>query len=606
MGDSGLPAGVGRYDEDRPVKAFAIWRSSGQDASAHGMNFALSVFVYRPADGVAVVHPLSDPESEEARTADVQGLWTKTWGSLEYATPGHQFTIYDFFTADSVDLAVSYVQGRIEDIKNVGMFPGEPVHFTIPDPPESADWESGSSPRPVVSEGRMSGRQSAGGSSAADVQAAVWAVAAALAGRLGPRYQFQEAHPGGGQADTLAFAEPAGEGPHIYVGLGSSIHISTAERHEIPIEGNVWPALVSGRMSIRQVADQVMSFVPDQRGVVPVAEGVRFLADVARDAALLARAWRIEAGWCDTSGEESFYRKELYGSFDLSAPEDGASGQDGMWFVLAGDDPLLCVDVDHRRVLAKSWTGWLTFDDARPEVAKMMRESADKGSPTSLGLPVLLSKFNRKERFFVVVDAVGGDIEELHEPSLRLTDAFRSRLEEAIGVPVPAHAWATVDYHLNWLHAGLQWKAGAHRPYQDEILSRRANGAVELVSGNQEDVDLIVAWTADDDTPYVVFIEAKAFGSWTNKQMGHKVPRLSAIVEHARGAGLDFTPVLVLSSPRRPSKLDAAKWPAWALSPDGNPRYMSLRTAGPRLGVERCDTNGKASAAGTSWQFNDG
>lgn len=73
------------------------------------------------------------------------------------------------------------------------------------------------------------------------MQAAAWAVAAALAGRLGPGCQFREAHPAGGQADTLAFADPAGDCPHVYVGLGSSIHISSAERDEIPIDGDVWP-----------------------------------------------------------------------------------------------------------------------------------------------------------------------------------------------------------------------------------------------------------------------------------------------------------------------------------------------------------------------------
>lgn len=204
---------------------------------------------------------------------------------------------------------------------------------------------------------------------------------------------------------------------------------------------------------------------------------------------------------------------------------------------------------------------------------------------------MFLSKFNRKERFFVAVDAAGGDHEELHAPSLQLTDAFREKLEAAIGIPVPVHAWASIDYHLNWLHAALQWKANPGLLHEKTIRNDRfAADGLELVLRNQEDIDLIVAWTAPCGGLMVVLVEAKAYGRWTNKQVGHKVHRLVAIVDSARSAGLSFTPLLVLAGPTPPSqKLDTAGWPVWGQDKDGRPMFMELPVAGARLSVQRAD-----------------
>ena len=74
-----------------------------------------------------------------------------------------------------------------------------------------------------------------------------------------------------------------------------------------------------------------------------------------------------------------------------------------------------------------------------------LHEKAHAGIPahSELGLPAMLSAFNRKERLFLLGYASGGlDPLELHAPGLRLSLAFRTNLEAAIDLPVPAHAWA--------------------------------------------------------------------------------------------------------------------------------------------------------------------
>jgi len=82
-----------------------------------------------------------------------------------------------------------------------------------------------------------------------------------------------------------------------------------------------------------------------------------------------------------------------------------------------------------------------------------------------LGLSAMLSAFNRKERLFLLGYASGGlDNLELHAPGLRLSHDFRTNLAAAIDLPVPAHAWADVDYHLSWLHAAVQCTAASPGP----------------------------------------------------------------------------------------------------------------------------------------------
>lgn len=591
MAEANGRTGIGDWDEQRPVKAFTVWRSQFSDTSGAGKDYVLSAFLYRVGEEPAVLHEMS----EEPLSEDVQWMWTKTWGQLEYSTPGHQFLIYDFFTADSLEAAEEHVQRFRERVSTVGMFGGEPIRIIVPETPEVSGAPAGYE--------RVQMPLSVEGVSAADLAAASWAVAAALVSRLGSTYEFQEAHPGGGQSDTLAFVDGSKRGPGIFVGIGSSIHIIGDRPERIPMDPRGWLAVVNGIRPVMDLVEEIMRSVPPQDGVCTQVEAVRFLADLARDAALFATGWRIEAGWCDTSGEDCFYWEERYAAFEplLNVPGPHASGPDRKWFVLdASGRPVLALD-ERGAVLSTGWGTWVPFDQALPKIASMMSGAAGQGAVTSLGLQVLLSKFNRKERFFVVVDAVGGDRDELHEPSLRLTADFRQKLEATIRMPVPAHAWASIDFHLNWLHAALQWKTEPGLLHQ--VADRFTADGVELVSGNQEDIDLIVAWTSDDGEPVVVFIEAKAYSSWTNKQVGHKVPRLTAILDSAISAGLALSPLLVLSGPARPSQaLDVSGWPTWGQG-DGQPLYLELPVAGLRLGVERVGEDGKPARSGTKWAF---
>ena len=58
-----------------------------------------------------------------------------------------------------------------------------------------------------------------------------------------------------------------------------------------------------------------------------------------------------------------------------------------------------------------------------------------------------LESFNRKERFFLVGNALGN-------PDFQLSTDFQTKLNTAFGIQPPNSAFVAMDYHLDWLHAG--------------------------------------------------------------------------------------------------------------------------------------------------------
>ncbi|MHB1415078.1 MAG: hypothetical protein ACYC1C_07475 [Chloroflexota bacterium] len=86
----------------------------------------------------------------------------------------------------------------------------------------------------------------------------------------------------------------------------------------------------------------------------------------------------------------------------------------------------------------------------------------------------LLWSFNRKERFFLVGQALGN-------PSFTLSAQFRGRLGESFGLQVPENAFVAMDYHLDWLYASLF----LHDKGTIEGIHPRPD---DLITANQEDV----------------------------------------------------------------------------------------------------------------------
>ena len=188
------------------------------------------------------------------------------------------------------------------------------------------------------------------------------------------------------------------------------------------------------------------------------------------------------------------------------------------------------------------------------------------------------------------------------ENPLRLSDRFRQRVTEELGfaTKIPADAWWSTDYHIDWLAGALAvFMKGETAPgiYSNE---RR------LVEGNQEDIDLVIA-----TQHHLILIEAKAYRSFGNAQIASKLERLNLLHDFYQelAAKADrvvcFHPLLL--SPKRP-KLDVP-WPTWACKDSKVPSEVAwidlpLGDATPAiLEVTRCDELGNRTAAGSSWRY---
>ena len=200
----------------------------------------------------------------------------------------------------------------------------------------------------------------------------------------------------------------------------------------------------------------------------------------------------------------------------------------------------------------------------------------------------LLDEFNRKERYFLLCHSLGMD-------KFELSEGFRESLGHKLGVTIPADARVWMDYHLDWLAAAVtKWR----NPDPKDVYANDEN----LVRGNQEDLDLLVAFKRHEEC-HLIFIEAKAYSGWDPKQAHSKSERLRAIF----GKHKDEFPTLKLHyclvSPRPPSNLDYTEQPKW-MKGTGSPAWHKLCVPNSRLVVSRWDAErGKESANGKHYRI---
>jgi hypothetical protein len=465
-------------------------------------------------------------------------------------------------------------------------------------------------------------------------EASSWLLAAELARRLGPRYQLCETHRSDGQYDSLTFA-PGGEVlPVIHLNRPGSIHIvGPSEGPHVVVHEDPWSALASGARGVEELADGVLAAagLPRDAGLMATAPVVTMIAAALRSAALFGVPWTVRSGRLNTSGmvDSDFdgVRHELFAPYlnrraDMALPPSGVPAvPERYWFLCADDEatpqPVACFDqrgtVHPVKGASEEITGVTGAAAAAdrlfgPVLARWVTHSGanDRPARPGLGLPAVLAAFNRKERYYLFAAATGGLGEtEVHGPSVSLAATFRDAVAAALGENwrPPAHAWAAVDYHLDWLHAALQWWAGATGPGRVDHLPTAPGGPTEAkaVTGTQEDGDLVAAWQDGERTRLLV-VEAKAYGAWSNGQAASKLARLRTIYDAARNVAPGLTLRWLLASPTPPGKLDATLWPDWALQ-DGKPAWMPLPVPALRVATQRCDPGGHPSQTGTEWRI---
>ena len=196
-----------------------------------------------------------------------------------------------------------------------------------------------------------------------------------------------------------------------------------------------------------------------------------------------------------------------------------------------------------------------------------------------------LEAFNRKERFFLVGNALGNT-------NFNLSEEYRTKLHSVLGIHPPQHSFVAMDYHLDWIHAGLFLSRSANQ------LNNVHENKVPIVTANQEDIDLLVAFE-DLGVTHLLMIEAKAATGWTNKQTLSKADRLREMFGEGDGRKKypGVKPSFCLTSPRPPQQLDSHLWPSW-MAPGGQPIWLELEVPPGRRRITRCDQEGKSSASG--------
>jgi len=198
-----------------------------------------------------------------------------------------------------------------------------------------------------------------------------------------------------------------------------------------------------------------------------------------------------------------------------------------------------------------------------------------------------LRRFNRKERFFLVGWALGNR-------EFRLAPAFRRGISSVLLLDVPRDAFVAMDYHLDWIYASAFLAATG----DTNTVHPNKDG---LVSGSQEDMDLVVAFSAGK-TAHLIMVEAKGVTAWTNKQATSKARRLEAIFGQGGDRWSHICPHFIIVSPREPQGLECSRWPGWMKRGDGRPYWVKMEIPGGLVRVTRCSESGKVSREGRYWK----
>jgi hypothetical protein len=201
-----------------------------------------------------------------------------------------------------------------------------------------------------------------------------------------------------------------------------------------------------------------------------------------------------------------------------------------------------------------------------------------------------LGRLNRKERYHLVSFASGGT-------GFRLCERFRTTLLVATGLTVPEDAFVAMDYHLNWIYASCILGSDDRTDLvRDNPLVHWRTDDLRIVQGNQQDVDLIVAFNEGKKT-HLILIEAKGVLSFTNDELRSKAVRLAAIFGDSGGSLRNVEPHFVIVSPKEPKRLVVTDWPEWMR----RFKWAKLPIEGAFLKVTRCDKVGIPDADGVFW-----
>ena len=100
----------------------------------------------------------------------------------------------------------------------------------------------------------------------------------------------------------------------------------------------------------------------------------------------------------------------------------------------------------------------------------------------------------------------------------------------------------------------------------DEAIRKAFPNHEEIIKGNQEDIDLLIAYLEGNEC-HLLFLEAKGrletLDSKAIKQLNSKADRLKKIFGECGDMWDAVTPHFALIPPIKPENLDSIRWPKW-------------------------------------------
>jgi hypothetical protein len=229
----------------------------------------------------------------------------------------------------------------------------------------------------------------------------------------------------------------------------------------------------------------------------------------------------------------------------------------------------------------------------------MLTQSDDYDAQGKLEEPQLiglLERFNRKERNWLIRDALG-------DGSKSLCENFLKRVKSEVHFRDPKFDWEEpfwwgTDYHLDWLIAVLTCMQKRRLISSKEVLLNEEN----RIRGSQQDLDFLIA-----SGKTLILIEAKGVGDWKGEDFQNKVNRLIALSENflnkeGKTAGLRLH--FFMCSPGECPTIETEGWPDWMTNGD-KPRFIGLTPPleDGYLRVGCCDEKRKPSAHGGHWRI---
>ena len=129
-----------------------------------------------------------------------------------------------------------------------------------------------------------------------------------------------------------------------------------------------------------------------------------------------------------------------------------------------------------------------------------------------------LDRLNRKERFWLLSDAVGREVPDNVKRAIVLNPKFIEKLQNTLRTGdnptlTIEDAWWAFDYHLDWLFVVLAFAPEYQLDYHPHNYIKGTQNGDEYIKGTQEDCDLIIAFNST-----IILVEAKVAGSWSNPQ----------------------------------------------------------------------------------------